>query len=86
MLCHGILPVDTPVLGYQKKIYIHQLCENIGYNVDDLQRSIADRDGWREKVKWQALMRMIIIRDFNLKYLLKNINNGISNQLKAITF
>ena len=38
-------------VGWPAKIYIHQLCANIGYCLEDLPRAMSDRDGWWVRLK-----------------------------------
>ena len=33
------------------KTYIHQLCVDIGYRIEDLLRAMADGDKWWERIK-----------------------------------
>ena len=40
------LHMDTLILADQKKNYIHQLCVNIWYLVENLPRVVTDKDGW----------------------------------------
>ena len=48
MFSYGLLHMDTPVLANQQ-IYIHQLCVDTECNLEDLQGTINDRDGWLER-------------------------------------
>ena len=38
-------------VGRAAKIYIHQLCANIGYCLNDCPRAMSEREGWRERAK-----------------------------------
>ena len=38
-------------VGWPAKTYIYHFCADSGCHLEDLQRSIADRDGWWERVK-----------------------------------
>ena len=40
-----------PSVGRPAKTYIHQLCEDTDCHLEDLPHAMADRDGWRERVK-----------------------------------
>ena len=42
---HGRVRVGRPA-----KTYVHQVCADIGFSLDDLSVAIDERDGWREKV------------------------------------
>ena len=39
------------IIGQPIKTYIHQLCMDTGCPLEELQRVMANRDGWRERVK-----------------------------------
>ena len=48
-LSYRILHTDTSVLVDQQKL--HPFCGNTVCHLDDLPRVMADRDGWKERVK-----------------------------------
>ena len=35
-------------IGWPAKAYIHQLCADTGYHLEDLLNAMIDRDGWWE--------------------------------------
>ena len=55
----------TPTYGRAKagrpaRTYIQQLCEDIGCSPEDLQEAMDDREKWRERVRHDMMMIIII--------------------------
>ena len=48
---YGLLHINTPVLAPQRKPYIHHLRRDTGYYQEDLSDTMADKDGWLERIK-----------------------------------
>ena len=53
-----------PSVSQTAKTYIHQLCADTGYHVDDLLSVIGDREGWAREIQrnlccWYALMMIM---------------------------
>ena len=42
---------DRAKKGRPARTYIQQLCEDTGYSPEDLPEAIADREGWRKRVR-----------------------------------
>ena len=38
-------------VGWREKIYIHQLCADTGYRLEELPKAMVDRDGWWKRIK-----------------------------------
>ena len=45
-LIHG-----RPGIGQPARTYVHQLCADIGYSLEDLPKAMDDKNRWQEKVR-----------------------------------
>ena len=39
-----------------QRLYIHQLCVDTEYSLEDLPRAMADRDGWQERKSKDSML------------------------------
>ena len=46
-----ILTPGRPGVGRSAKTHTYQLCADTGFSLEDLPRTMDDRDGWRKRVK-----------------------------------
>ena len=58
---NGLLHMDTLVLAHQQKTSIHLLCTDTEYHLEDLLRSMSEREIARERERERELKESVLL-------------------------
>ena len=54
--------MDGASVGRPARTYLHQLCTDTGYSLEDLSVAMNDKDGWRERERERRRERVREVR------------------------